>query len=125
MGSLRRSLLQRDLPTHHGEAKSRIAHPRGREDDGSGARKRRLISKILPKESFIDDVVNIARRVAAQPSCALKFNKRLLMEPIRAELLAANERECQGLRERGRTAEPREAIADFEVEQEQKRKARL
>jgi hypothetical protein len=43
------------------------------------------------------------------------------MAPIREELLAANERECQGLRERSRTNEPREAIAAFEKEQKEKR----
>lgn len=84
-----------------------------------------LISKILPKDNFMDEVLSIARRVAAQPPGALKFSKNLMMEPIRAELLAANERECQGLRERGRTAEPREAIAAFQVEQEKKKKSKL
>lgn len=84
-----------------------------------------LISKIIANETFMEDVLKIARRVAAQPAGALKFNKKLLMEPIRAELLAANERECQGLRERGRTAEPRKAIAVFKSEQEQKKKAKL
>lgn len=84
-----------------------------------------LISKILPNENFMERVLEIARRVAAQPSGAVRFNKRLLMEPIRVELLAANERECQGLKERGRTAEPREAIAAFRLEQDEKRKAKL
>lgn len=84
-----------------------------------------LISKILSKENFIEEVLAIARRVAAQPSGALKFSKSLMMEPIRAELLAANERECQGLKERARTAEPRDAIAAFKSEQEEKRKAKL
>ena len=84
-----------------------------------------LISKILPKENFFDEVLTIARRVAAQPPGALKFSKNLMMEPIRAELLAANERECQGLRERARTSEPREAIAAFKTEQKEKRKAKL
>lgn len=84
-----------------------------------------LISKIIPRESFMQDVLDIAKRTAAQPSGALQFNKNLLMHSIRAELLAANERECQGLRDRGRTAEPGEAIAAFKREQEQKKKARL
>lgn len=84
-----------------------------------------LISKILPKDNFMDEVLAIATRVAAQPPGAVKFNKNLMMEPIRAELLAANERECQGLKERGRTMEPREAIRAFKTEQEEKRKAKL
>lgn len=80
-----------------------------------------LITKILPKENFLGEVMTIARRIAVQPPGALKFNKDLMMQPIRDELLAANERECEGLRERGRTSEPREAIAAFEREQKEKR----
>ncbi|KAK5163805.1 uncharacterized protein LTR77_010479 [Saxophila tyrrhenica] len=84
-----------------------------------------LISKILPKENFFEDVMKIARRVVAQPPGALKFSKELMMAPIRDELLAANQRECAGLAERGRTDEPRQAIAAFEVEQKARRKAKL
>ena len=73
-----------------------------------------LITKILPKEGFMDEVMKIARRIAAQPAGSLEFNKRLMMEPIRGELLAANERECQGLRDRCRTSEPIEAVRAFE-----------
>ena len=80
-----------------------------------------LITKVLPKENFFEKVMNIARRIAAQPPGALKLNKKLMMEPIREELLAANERECQGLRERGRTSEPRDAIKAFESEQKQRK----
>ena len=84
-----------------------------------------LVSKILPKETFMDEVLSIAKRVAAQPPGALKFSKNLMMEPIRAELLAANERECQGLKERARTVEPREAIAAFKREQEERKQSKL
>lgn len=73
-----------------------------------------LITKILAKEGFMDEVMKIARRVAAQPPGALEFNKRLMMEPIRGELLAANERECQGLKDRCATSEPIEAVRAFE-----------
>lgn len=76
-----------------------------------------LITKILPKEGFMDEVWKIARRVAAQPPGSLEFNKRLMMEPIRGELLAANERECQGLRDRCRTDEPIEAVRAFQREE--------
>lgn len=47
------------------------------------------------------------------------------MAPIRRGLLEANERECEGLRQRGRTDEPRNAIAAFEREQQEKRNAKL
>ena len=84
-----------------------------------------MITKILPKESFLDDVLAIAQRIAALPPGALAFNKRLMMEPLRDELLAANERECEGLRQRARTQEPREAVKAFEQEQKAKRNAKL
>ena len=76
-----------------------------------------LITKIIPKDGFMDEVMKIAKRIAAQPPGALEFNKRLMMEPIRGELLAANERECQGLKDRCRTTEPIEAVRAFEREE--------
>ena len=81
-----------------------------------------LITKILPKDNFMAQVLEIARRIAKQPAGSLAFNKQLMMIRYRAELLAANERECEGLRQRGRTSEPREAIKAFEREQGAKRK---
>jgi Delta3-Delta2-enoyl-CoA isomerase len=80
-----------------------------------------LITKIFPKEAFMNDVMAIARRIAALPSGALAFNKRVMMTPIRDELLAANERECEGLRQRARTDEPREAVKGFEEEKKIRR----
>ncbi len=47
------------------------------------------------------------------------------MSPIRDSLLAANARECAGLRERSRTDEPRKAIAKFEEEQKARRSTKL
>lgn len=80
-----------------------------------------FLTKILPKDGFMDEVMKIARRVAASPQGGLEVNKKLMMEPIRAELLAANERECQALRERCRTNEPLEAVRAFEKEQKEKK----
>jgi Delta3-Delta2-enoyl-CoA isomerase len=80
-----------------------------------------LVTKILPKENFIQEVMAAAKRIAKQPPGALAFNKSLMMAPIRDELLAANERECEGLRQRGRTDEPREAIKAFEEEKKARR----
>ena len=82
-----------------------------------------FITKILPKESFTEEVMKIARRIAAQPSGGLEFNKKLMMAPIREEMLAANERECQALRERCRTSEPIEALRAFEKEQQDRKKS--
>ena len=81
-----------------------------------------LISKILPKEGFFDEVMKVANKIIKeQPPGALKYSKNLMMANIREELLAANERECISLKERGRTSEPREAIAAFEKEQAEKK----
>ncbi|KAK3710757.1 hypothetical protein LTR37_010176 [Vermiconidia calcicola] len=84
-----------------------------------------LLTKVLPRDGFLEEVMKVARRVAAQPEAALRYSKNLMMEPVREGLLVANERECEGLRERGRTSEPREAIAAFEREQKERRGAKL
>jgi len=81
-----------------------------------------LVTKIFPKETFLGDVTVVARGIAKYPAGALETNKRLIVEPMRAELLAASERECEALRERGKTDEPRKAIEAFAKEQSEKRK---
>ncbi|RMZ85316.1 hypothetical protein DV738_g60, partial [Chaetothyriales sp. CBS 135597] len=85
-----------------------------------------LITKILPKEGFLDAVLAIARRLAKQPPLSVAENKRLLLEPIRGELIAAAAREIEALKRRGRTDEPRAALKRFEEEQAaKKRKPKL
>lgn len=70
----------------------------------------------------MDEVMKIATRIAASPPGALRDNKMLLMEPIKAELLAVNERECAMLKARAATEEPRQAIENFAREQAEKKK---
>ena len=67
--------------------------------------------------------MKVANRVAAQPPGALRANKSLMMQGVKQELMEANERELQTLKERARAQEPREAIAAFENEQKQRRGA--
>jgi peroxisomal 3,2-trans-enoyl-CoA isomerase len=81
-----------------------------------------LVTKILHSESFMEDVLTIARRIASFPPEALKFNKNLMMRPVRSSLLEANNLECEGLRVRSASQEPREAIKAFVREKERKRK---
>lgn len=81
-----------------------------------------LITKILPKENFLPQVMEIAHRMASQPFESLKFNKKLIMDGYREELLAANERECEGLRQLGNTKESRDAISAFEQESKDRKK---
>jgi Delta3-Delta2-enoyl-CoA isomerase len=84
-----------------------------------------MITKIFSHETLLDEVMAIARRIVELPPGSLAFNKRLMMEPIRDELLAANDRECEGLRQRARTHEPREAVKAFEEEKKTRRDAKL
>jgi len=84
-----------------------------------------LITKILPRDNFLNEVMKIAQRISHLPPGALAFNKRLMMDPIRDELLAANERECDGLRQRARTNEPREAVKAFEEEKKMRRTVKI
>ena len=84
-----------------------------------------MITKILPKEGFQNSVLEIARRIAKLPPGSLASNKRLMMAPLRDELFAANERECDGLRARARTQEPRDAVKAFEDEKKNRRIMKL
>ena len=84
-----------------------------------------MITKIFPKENFLESVMEVARRISNLPPGSLAFNKRLMMLPLRDELHAANERECQGLMERSRTKEPRDAVKAFEEEKRARRNAKL
>lgn len=81
-----------------------------------------LVTKVIPKENFLDNVLNNCYRIAKLPTEALKYNKSLLMRTSRQDLLDANERELQGLRERVKSQEALSAVKAFAVEQERKRK---
>lgn len=83
-----------------------------------------MISKIIPPENFMHEVMKIASRIAGLPAESLKFNKRLLMRTFQEGLLQANEVELKGLRERARSQEAKNAIKAFAEEQEKKRKAK-
>jgi peroxisomal 3,2-trans-enoyl-CoA isomerase len=86
-----------------------------------------LVSKILPStgEKFLQDVVGIARGMVEMPWGAMKATKRLMRDPVRQDLLEANDRECAVLQnERLGSEEAREAMAQFRIEQERKRELR-
>lgn len=84
-----------------------------------------LVTKVLPKENFLENVLQICYRIAKQPPEALKFNKNLLMRSSRKELLDANETELKALRERARSHEARSAITAFLLDQERKKKDKV
>jgi peroxisomal 3,2-trans-enoyl-CoA isomerase len=83
-----------------------------------------LVSKILPKNDFIQAVTEIGTRIANSPPGALRATKRLMKDPVRQQLLDANDRECALIQnERFGFEEYREAIKQFKLEQEKKRKS--
>jgi peroxisomal 3,2-trans-enoyl-CoA isomerase len=85
-----------------------------------------LITKILPKEDFLEGVLKIARGMAALPKDSLRLNKNLLMTAAgyREELLEANRKEMVGLGEQARRKESLDAVAAFARATEARRKAK-
>jgi peroxisomal 3,2-trans-enoyl-CoA isomerase len=83
-----------------------------------------LVTKVLPNENFLDNVLKTCYRIAGLPSEALKVNKSLFMRASRQELLEANEIELEFLRERARGPEARVAVNAFLSEQDRKRKGK-
>jgi len=83
-----------------------------------------LVTKVLPKERFLQDVVDIATRIASSPPGALKATKALMKHTLKQDLLDANDRECTLLQnERFQSEEYYEAIKQFKDEQARKKAA--
>ncbi|KAF2167155.1 hypothetical protein M409DRAFT_22584 [Zasmidium cellare ATCC 36951] len=81
-----------------------------------------LVTKILPKENFLEEVLKIARGIVKLPKESLKTNKELMMRNLRGELLETNRMELELLRKQARTQESLGAIAGFAAETERKKK---
>lgn len=81
-----------------------------------------LITKILPKDSFLEKVLEIARGAVKLPPKSLLLNKELMMRGTREELLEVNEVELQHLKEQVRGKESKDAIRGF-AESQAKKKA--
>lgn len=81
-----------------------------------------LVTKILPKETFVEDVLKIARGIVKLPKESLKTNKELMMRTLRGELLETNRVELELLKKQVRGQESLSAIADFAEETERRRK---
>ncbi|EME41458.1 hypothetical protein DOTSEDRAFT_176606 [Dothistroma septosporum NZE10] len=84
-----------------------------------------LVTKILPKENFMQEVLKIAQGVAKLPPQSLKTNKELLMRNLREELLEANRTELELLKKQCRGKESLDAIAGFAAETEKRRKEKV
>ena len=80
-----------------------------------------LVTKVLPRENFLEGVLGTCYRIAKQPSEVLKLNKSLMMQTSRQGLLEANETEMKSLKERARSQEARSAVDAFLLDQELKR----
>ncbi|KAL4887417.1 ClpP/crotonase-like domain-containing protein [Aspergillus karnatakaensis] len=81
-----------------------------------------LVSKVLPRETFLRDVLEIARSVARLPGESVWVNKNLIMGAWREELHRANEKEFRSFVELLRTEDARGAAEGFAREQALKRK---
>lgn len=80
-----------------------------------------LVTKVLPMQDFLENVLEICYRIASQPPEALQLNKSLLMRTSRQELLDANEAELQILRTKAQSPEARSAVNAFLLDQDQKK----
>jgi peroxisomal 3,2-trans-enoyl-CoA isomerase len=82
-----------------------------------------LITEILPAKNFMEDVLQIAKRISESPPGSLKATKKLMRDPVRQNLLDANDRECEILQnERHGSQEARDAMKNFKTEQDKKRR---
>jgi Delta3-Delta2-enoyl-CoA isomerase len=81
-----------------------------------------LVTKILPKEGFLEQVMEVARGMVKLPKESLVTNKELMMRQWREDLLEVNRVEMELLRSQARGRESKEAIASFAKAQEEKKK---
>lgn len=80
-----------------------------------------LISKILPREQFLAQVVQIAARIAQSAPKSLRATKEQMRQLVRQDLLDANDRECDLIHsERYGFEEYQEAVKQFRIERLQK-----
>ncbi|KIA75426.1 hypothetical protein HK57_00070 [Aspergillus ustus] len=76
-----------------------------------------LVSKVIPRENFLQDVLALASRLAAQPAEALRVNKQLLARAWKEQLHETNEQELRAFEDlmQGDAAKKRAGM--FAVEQ--------
>ncbi|KAI8811295.1 ClpP/crotonase-like domain-containing protein [Cladochytrium replicatum] len=88
-----------------------------------------FISRIIPAETFLADVLEIATRAAKLPRNAVLQTKNLVKATMKKELLETNRREMRLLAKRFTTETTRKEIGDaieaFVIQQEAKKKAKL
>lgn len=83
-----------------------------------------LITKVLRRHGFLQNVLGICYRIANRPPEALRVNKSLVVRASRQELLDMNEAELRILKTRARSPETLSAADAFLSDQGSKKKAR-
>ena len=83
-----------------------------------------LVTRVLPKEGFLDNVMEVAERMAGYSQSAIYKTRELLRGKLKVELHEANLRECQALRERGANNDALPNIISFIEENKHKKAAR-
>jgi Delta3-Delta2-enoyl-CoA isomerase len=82
-----------------------------------------LVSKILPKDGFLERVIQIAGTIAQSAPGSLRATKEQMRQPVRQDLLEANDRECDLLhRERYGSAEYQAAVERFRAAKREKQR---
>ncbi|KAL4789148.1 ClpP/crotonase-like domain-containing protein [Aspergillus venezuelensis] len=76
-----------------------------------------LVSKIIPKGNFLQDVLTIAHQIAAKPTQSVKANKQLMSAFWREELHKANDQELVCFQELLQTDAAKRAGELFAAEQ--------
>ncbi|KAL4736104.1 ClpP/crotonase-like domain-containing protein [Aspergillus similis] len=76
-----------------------------------------LVSKIIPEENFLSDVLAIASHLARQPADALIANKRLLSKSWSEQLHKTNERELRAFDELIKSGAAQRRVEMFAAEQ--------
>ncbi|KIW04551.1 uncharacterized protein PV09_04305 [Verruconis gallopava] len=83
-----------------------------------------LVTKVLPKENFLEAVLAQCYRIAKLPSESLKLNKRMMMRSCRQELLDVNDFELEELGKKARSQEARAAVEGFLADQASRKKGK-
>ncbi|OQV06852.1 hypothetical protein CLAIMM_11370 [Cladophialophora immunda] len=116
------------FPRMMGHQKAALLCLAGERIDASQAEKLGLISKILPKDGFLQAVLRTSKAIVESPPGSLRTTKLLMKRPILRDLLEANDRECNAFHnERIPSGEPKQASKQFALERQlkQKKKSRL
>jgi len=81
--------------------------------DAQRARELGLVTRVVPDEKLLATATETAQKLAQKPSIALQACKRLMKQPIRAQLEQAAKLENEEFSVRVRSADAKEAFTAF------------